>query len=252
MYHILRSSINAMSANQSKIDVISGNIANSQTVGYKTLEAGFVDLYIDSLNISSYPTDSENLVAGTGVKLTTPSRNQSQGSLKNTEVSTDIAIDGDGYFRLTSNGNTYYTRNGEFLIDVEGKIVDVNGNYLDITYNEGVDLTTLNFANGELSIAKDGSISLDGVDIGVIELFMPQGTMDFLSAKENLFVLKEGATVYTVDEPSLIQGAVEMSNTDLSSEMTDMIVAQRNYQLNRRAANAVDEMWEMINNLRSR
>ena len=121
MYNIMNNSITGMSANQGKIDIISNNIANSQTVGYKKLDSGFLDLYTDTLSRQSYPHNGDNLITGTGVKLSSATRNLTQGALKETGINTEIAIDGDGYFRVISNDGTYkYTRNGEFSFDSNG------------------------------------------------------------------------------------------------------------------------------------
>ena len=96
MYNIMNNSITGMSANQGKIDIISNNIANSQTVGYKKLDVGFLDLYTDTLSRQSYPHNGDNLITGTGVKISNAIRNLTQGALKETGISTDIAIDGAG------------------------------------------------------------------------------------------------------------------------------------------------------------
>ena len=97
MYNIMNNSITGMSANQGKIDIISNNIANSQTVGYKKLDSGFLDLYTDTLSRQSYPHNGDNLITGTGVKLSSATRNLTQGALKETGINTEIAIDGDGF-----------------------------------------------------------------------------------------------------------------------------------------------------------
>lgn len=107
MYNIMNNSITGMSANQGKIDIISNNIANSQTVGYKKLDSGFLDLYTDTLSRQSYPHNGDNLITGTGVKLSSATRNLTQGALKETGINTEIAIDGDGY--LLSNTNVEHT-----------------------------------------------------------------------------------------------------------------------------------------------
>ena len=88
--------------------------------------------------------------------------------------------------------------------------------------------------------------------MGSITLYMPQGNNDFTSVGDNLFALNDGATLTTVENPKLHQGYVEMSNVSMQAEMTDLIMAQRAFQFNSRAMQSTNEMWEMINNLRSR
>lgn len=253
MYNIMNNSITGMSANQGKIDIISNNIANSQTTGYKKLEAGFLDLYTDTLSRQSYPHNGDNLITGTGVKISNATRNLTQGALKETGISTDIAIDGDGYFRVISSDGSYkYTRSGEFNFDLNGKLVDSYGNFLDINYNNGVNGQDLNLSNGDLTINNKGEVFLNKQNIGSITLYMPQGDNDFTSVGDSLFALNEGAEVYVVDNPKVYQGYVEMSNVSMQVEMTDLIMAQRAFQINSRGVQAIDEMWGMINNLKGR
>lgn len=253
MYNIMNNSITGMSANQGKIDIISNNIANSQTTGYKKLEAGFLDLYTDTLSRQSYPHNGDNLITGTGVRISNATRNLTQGALKETGISTDIAIDGDGYFRVISSDGSYkYTRSGEFNFDLNGKLVDSYGNFLDINYNNGVNGQDLNLSNGDLTINNKGEVFLNKQNIGSITLYMPQGDNDFTSVGDSLFALNEGAEVYVVDNPKVYQGYVEMSNVSMQVEMTDLIMAQRAFQINSRGVQAIDEMWGMINNLKGR
>lgn len=253
MYNIMNNSITGMSANQGKIDIISNNIANSQTTGYKKLEAGFLDLYTDTLSRQSYPHNGDNLITGTGVRISNATRNLTQGALKETGISTDIAIDGDGYFRVISSDGSYkYTRSGEFNFDLNGKLVDSYGNFLDINYNNAVNGQDLNLSNGDLTINNKGEVFLNKQNIGSITLYMPQGDHDFTSVGDSLFVLNEGSEVYAVDNPKIYQGYVEMSNVSMQVEMTDLIMAQRAFQINSRGVQAIDEMWGMINNLKGR
>lgn len=253
MYNIMNNSVTGMSANQGKIDIISNNIANSQTVGYKKLDTGFLDLYTDTLSRKSYPHNKDNLVVGTGVRLSNATRNLSQGALKETGISTDLAIDGDGYFRVISNDGTYkYTRSGEFSFDANGKLVDDNGNTLDINYNQGINPQSLNLSNGDFTVNDSGDVFVNNQNIGSITLYMPQGSNDFTSVGDSLFALNAGATLNTVNNPKIHQGYVETSNVNMETEMTDLIMAQRAFQFNSKAMQATDEMWGMINNLRGR
>ena len=251
MYNIMNNSVTGMSANQGKIDIISNNIANSQTVGYKKLDTGFLSLYTDTLSRKSYPHSKDNLVVGTGVRLSDATRNLSQGALKETGISTDLAIDGDGYFRVRSNDGTYkYTRSGEFSFDANGKLVDDNGNTLDINYNQGINPQNLDLSKGNFTVNDNGEVFVNNQNIGSITLYMPQGSNDLTSVGDSLFSPNTGATLTAVNNPKIHQGYVETSNVNMETEMTDLIMAQRAFQFNSKAMQATDEMWGMINNLR--
>ncbi|MCR8746736.1 flagellar hook-basal body complex protein [Romboutsia lituseburensis] len=253
MYNIMHTSKTGMSANQNKIDIISNNIVNSQTTGYKKLDMEFLDLYTETLDRQSYPHNSKDSVMGTGVKTSQATRNFMQGALKNTGIDTNLAIDGEGFFKVITPDKTQkYTRNGEFVLDGNGRLVDDYGNILEVKYDNGMPPQSADLSNGELSINKAGEVYLDKQKVGKIDLYMPQGDNDLIPVGDSLFVLKEGAGADIIGDKKLLQGHVEMSNVNMQSEMTDLIMAQRAFQFNSRGIKAVDEMWSMINNLQGR
>lgn len=253
MYNLLRNSTTGMIANQEKVNIVSNNIVNSQTTGYKKLDSGFLDLYTESLDRISYPNSSNGSLMGTGVKITQATRNLMQGSLKSTEIKTNLAIDGDGFFRVKRpDGAISYTRNGEFQLDANGRLVDDSGNILDIRFDNGALSENVNLSNGELKINKEGQVFLDNNRIGKIDLYMPQGTNDLIPIGDSLFALNQGANMDIAQESNIEQGYVEMSNVNLQNEMTDLIMAQRSFQFNSKGIKAIDDMWGMINNLQGR
>lgn len=253
MYNILRTSTSGMIANQEKINIASNNIVNSQTTGYKKLDVGFLDLYMKSLESDYNPHSSNSSLTGTGVKIAEATRNMVQGPLKSTDIDTDLAIDGDGFFCVIGqNGDRYLTRNGNFSLDANGTLVDDYGNRVDITYANGLNGENVNLSDGKLTVNKEGQIYLDDRIIGNINLYTTEGTNDLVSIGDNLFALKDDASMYVYQGSDIRQGYVEMSNVDLSREMTDLITVQRAFQFNSKGIQAVDEMWSMINNLQSR
>lgn len=253
MYNILRASTSGMIANQEKINIASNNIVNSQTTGYKKLDVGFLDLYTKSLESNYNPHSSNGSLTGTGTKIAEATRNMVQGPLKNTGIDTNLAIDGEGYFCLIRpDGSHCLTRNGDFSLDANGTLVDANGNRVDITYANGYNRGNVDLSDGKLNINKEGQIYLDDKMVGRINLYVTEGTNDLISVGDSLFALKEGANMYAYNEADIRQGHVEMSNVNLSSEMTDLITVQRAFQFNSKGIKAVDEMWSMINNLQSR
>lgn len=253
MYGMLNISKTGMSASQNKINTISNNIVNSSTTGYKKLDTEFQDLVRNTLNRDSYPTNDTTATTGTGVKTTIEIRNLNQGSLKYTEISTNLAIDGEGFFRIIKNDGSYlYTRNGELNIDSSGKIVDDNGNILDIEFINGKNYSNSGITSENLTISKSGEVFVNNERIGNVNLYKSTDNNDFLSVGSNLFMAKNQKDLYIVEDTNIMQGYIEMSNVDIQQEMTDLITMQRAFQLNSKSFSVADEMWSMINNLQSR
>lgn len=252
MYNIMNNSETGMLAHQNKIDIISNNMTNANTTGYKRLESGFLDLYTETLNRQSYPNNSKDAVTGTGVKISQAIRNFEQGSLKNTEIKTNMAIDGEGFFRvIRSDGSFAYTRSGEFNLDSSGRLVDDIGNILDIKFENGRGYHNTNLANN-LSINKSGEVFSDREKIGKIDIYTSTGDNDFISVGDSLFTTIKGANVQINNNSHIMQGYIEMSNINMQNEVTDLIMSQRAFQFNSRGMQAVDEMWGMVNNLQVR
>ncbi len=262
MYGMFYTNRSAMEAQQNKLDLISNNIANSGTIGYKKVTSTFQDLYTSSLERLGVPWSKNantELYVGTGVKSTNEVRIKTQGSLTNTKISTDLAIDGEGFFKVyKQDGSAAYTRNGNFKVDASGILVDNNGYRLSITDANGNEINVpggpINFAKDKFSIDANGALSLDNdgnsIKVGDIKTYKTIGDTDFISAGQSLFVPIEGATVLETTDRDIYQGFTERSNVDMSTEMTDMIVAQRAFQLSSSALKTADDMWGMINNLR--
>lgn len=253
MYNILHTSKSGMSASQNKIDVISNNIVNIGTVGYKRLEVEFQDLLMESLYKDSYATNSPTSATGTGVKSSNEFRNFEQGPLKNTEISSNLAIDGDGFFRVIRPNGTYaYTRNGAFNLDSSGKLVDDSGNILDIEFENNKNYNNTNLSKDNITVNKKGEVFADKEKIGTINLYKSKGDNDFLSIGDSLFVPKNATNMELSDKASILQGYTEMSNVNINQEMTDLIATQRAFQFNSKGVQVADDMWSMVNNLQSR
>lgn len=253
MYGMMNVSKSGMSSNQNKLNVISNNMVNATTTGYKRLEVEFQDLVRESLNIDSYPVNKANTDIGSGVRCGNEIRNTMQGSLKQSGIKTDLAIDGEGFFRVMRPNNTYaYTRNGEFAIDASGKLVDDSGNVLDIQFYNNNSYETAGLTNENFTVDKMGQVYAGDELVGKINLYTGTGDNDFLSVGDSLFVPKDGVNLNLVNDSSIMQGYKEMSNVNLGQEMTDLISVQRAFQLNSRGMTVADDMWSMINNLQSR
>lgn len=255
MLTTLWTSKSGLNANQEKLDVISNNIANVNTTGYKKVNAGFKDLISSSLDEWGNPLNDKTATVGSGVKAGNFTKDNSQGGLQTTNQKTDLALDGEGYFKvISSNGTEYYTRDGSFKLDSYGRLVTANGNILEVQYANGYSQNNTGLTADNFTINKKGEIFAENngnfEKVGEIAVYTAVGNDAFTSVGDNLFKELNGVQVYRTLDVDMYQGYLEASNVDLSQEMTDMIVTQRAFQLSSKGITAADEMWEMINNLR--
>ncbi|MGL5615366.1 MAG: flagellar hook-basal body complex protein [Sarcina sp.] len=252
MYRILWNGQSAMNANQNRLDIISNNIANMSTNGYKRLDVSFKDLMSETLEKKGYPTNDKGAFTGTGVKSTEAARDQSQSVLLATGTTTDFGIDGEGLFKVIGeNGETFYTRDGSFTVDVNGDIVNSNGDRLAVELKPGYENHKFNARN--LFIDKNGNISVKNEEgkfneIGRIPLYSAIGDDSFTSVGRNMF--KANVPVFEVKNSNIYQGTVEGSNVDIGEEFSDMIMTQRAFQLGSKSINIADEMWGMVNDIK--
>lgn len=255
MLTTLWTSKSGLNANQEKLDVISNNIANVNTTGYKKVNVGFKDLISSSLDEWGNPLNDKTATVGSGVKTGNFTKDNSQGGLQTTNQKTDLALDGEGYFKvISSNGTEYYTRDGSFKLDSYGRLVTANGNILEVQYANGYSQNNTGLTADNFTINKKGEIFAENngnfEKVGEIAVYTAVGNDAFTSVGDNLFKELNGVQVYRTLDADMYQGYLEVSNVDLSQEMTDMIVTQRAFQLSSKGITAADEMWEMINNLR--
>lgn len=263
MFRVLWNSTSGMMASQNKLDAISNNLANVDTEGYKRVTVNFKDLVYETLNRQGYPISENNNRAqepftGTGVRTGEWTRDFKQGSLKETGNKTDIAIDGDGFFRITKgDGSVVYSRAGLFNIDpASGRLVDNLGNVLEINYNPGVDPKELITKKDNLNIGSNGIITVEdkdkSVEVGRIPIYSFIGKEGLQSVGDSYYVAAPENQIYESQDFALRQGFVEKANVDVADEFQDMIITQRAFELNSRGIKTADEMWGMINNLRGK
>ncbi|MDQ0149921.1 flagellar hook-basal body complex protein [Eubacterium multiforme] len=253
MFDIINIARNGMGANQDNIDVISNNIVNVNTVGYKKLDTKFEDLVRKSMKGDSFPINDKNTNIGTGSRATEGVRCFNQGSVIKTDKSSNLAIDGNGLFRVIKNDNTYaYTRNGKFDIDSSGQLVDSNGNILDMQFIGNNNYSNIGLKDNNFIINKLGEVFVNDNKVADINTYKSDGNMDFLSIGDNLYSPKNGAKISIEKNRNIMQGYTEMSNVNLGEEMTNLMTTQRAFQLTSKSFKVADDMWSMINNLQSR
>jgi flagellar basal-body rod protein FlgG len=246
-----------MIGQQANIDTISNNLANVNTHGYKKQRADFDDLIYQTARVAGTPATEDTVVPvgvqmGHGVKLASTQRVFSQGSLQATDVPTDMAIAGDGFFRVQMyDGSWAYTRNGNFKVDSDGRMVTSNGYWLlpDIVMPEG-------FLPEKITVSQDGRVSVmvpeisqtDPVEVGMIELYRFPNPVGLTALGENLFKVTPASGNPVPGRPgfegmgTIAHKYLEMSNVAVVQEMVNLIVARRAYEFNSRTVQTSDSM----------
>ena len=257
MVRSLWTGASGMIGQQNNIDTISNNLANVNTHGYKKQRADFEDLLYQTVKIAGTPATEDTVVPvgiqmGHGVKLADTQRVFSQGAPQQTDVPTDVAIFGEGFFRIQMyDGSWAYTRNGNFKVDSDGRMVTSNGYWLlpDIIMPEL-------FLPETINITKDGRVSVKvprngdevEVDVGRIELYRFPNPVGLTAVGENLFKVSQASGDAIPGRPgyegmgSLQHRFLEMSNVAIVQEMVNLIVAQRAYEFNSRTIQTSDNM----------
>ncbi|MBA4406687.1 flagellar basal-body rod protein FlgG [bacterium] len=259
----LRTAATGMYAQQINIEVISNNIANINTTGFKKNKAEFQDLMYQEVNInpltSSTPgiedTSTTMIQVGNGVKPASSQKIFKQGDVTPTNNQFDLAIQGEGFFQVRKSDGTFaYTRDGSFKVSADGKLVTTSG----YTLEPGL---TLNSDIATLSVGKDGTVAANLLDgsatvLGNIELarFMNNGGLSALG--DNLYSETQASGQPMLGTPGgqgfgeIHQGFLESSNVDIVEEMISMIAAQRAYEINSKTVKTVEEMMTIANNLK--
>lgn len=266
MIRSIWNSRSGMAANMEKMDTISNNLANINTVGYKKVDVSFRNLVQETLKRQGYPTNANNSATGSGVRTTELMKDNSQGVLINTGATTDLALDGKGYFKvIDANNRAAYTRSGSLKIDSSGKVVDSNGNRLVILNQNGVNVNTnqsnIKFSQEDFVIDEKGSVLGNRYGNLRIPVYDAVGDNSMKSIGGNLYTPEvfqdNNGTIREVEvrekrDVDILQGYIENSNVKIEEEFSDMIITQRAYQLNSNALKTSDEMWQLANNLRGR
>ncbi len=261
MLKALNTAATGMQAQQTNMEVISNNMANASTSGFKKARAEFEDLLYQTekepgaasgLNAIS-PTGVQT---GLGVKTAAVSRDHAVGSAKITDNPFDLSIQGKGFFQVANEeGEVMYTRNGEFKRNYEGKLVDKNGNLLVPEIELPKDTVEVRITpRGEVTLLRDQTSKPEIV--GQIELATFINPAGLKALGKNNFSPTPASGNPQTGKPgighfgSVAQGELEGSNVNMVEEMVNMIEAQRTFETSSKAMQASDQMLQMINNLR--
>ena len=270
MLRALYNGVSGMTAEQSLLDVGSNNIANINTTGFKKSEVSFSDLVYQQLGAEGIPAVPGTAgaavgangttppviapTAGSGVQVAATMPDFRQGNLVETDRPLDVAINGQGFFKVELPDGTYaYTRDGAFNVDADGNLVTLQG----YKVSPGITVTVPYRA---ISIGLDGSVNVtddqgNTTSAGQIELYdfnNPAGLVPLgdnlyaasaASGQENQIDLSQNSAV------SLRGGFLEGSNVNPAEEMTRLIVAQRAYEMNANTVRTADQIWSLANSL---
>ncbi len=251
-----------MLAQQRNVEVVSNNLANMNTTGYMRRRTEFHDLLYQNLRrAGSTASDSGEIVPagvqlGLGVKLAAVYRIHAQGNLTATDNTFDMAIQGKGFFQIElPDGETGYSRDGTFQLNANGQLVTHDGYAVipGITVPEDAIDVTIN-QSGEVLVKLQGQVNLQNV--GQLQLATFANEPGLQAIGSNLFTetpASGSANVGTPQTPGfggILQGFLETSNVNSVEEITNLISAQRAYEMNSKVIQTVDEMMAVLNTLR--
>ena len=251
-----------MLAQQTNVDVISNNIANMSTTGFKRQNVAFMDMMYQNM-IRPGATSSDvgtimpsGIQIGLGTRVGGVYRMHQQGALEITDNPFDLAITGDGMFQIQMpNGDTAYTRDGTFSVNQDGELVTQQGFVVEpgiVVPDDAIDVT-IN-GSGEVFASIEGQVALS--NLGQIQLASFVNETGLEAIGNNLYLETEASGAPTVGNPAednfgdIQQGALENANVNVVEEITDLIEAQRAYEMTPKVITTSDEMMGTVSQLR--
>ncbi|MBF0456341.1 MAG: flagellar basal-body rod protein FlgG [Nitrospirae bacterium] len=250
-----------MNAQKTNLDVISNNIANTSTYGFKANRAEFQDLMYQMVQAPGAPTavsypSPTGIQIGLGVMPSSAGKIFKQGDMVNSGNELDLAIEGKGFFQIAqTDGSIAYTRAGNFKLDSTGRIVNDQGLVLQPEMTAPTDTVSI-------SVSSDGIVSVlqntqtTENQIGQIELANFANPAGLKAIGKNLFTETDASGAVNLAIPgqsgfgTIDQGFLETSNVNVIDEMVNMIVSQRSYEFNSKSVQTTDEMLQTANNLK--
>lgn len=245
-----------MQAQQLNLDVISNNLANVNTVGFKRSRADFQDLLYNAIKAPGTPSGEgvqvpSGIQGGLGVRPVAVQKLFTQGDFISTGNDLDLVIEGDGFFQISRpDGTTAYTRGGAFKIDRDGRVVNSDGYPVEPAITVPADTTKVAVGtDGRVNVIQSGNQT--PVEIGTIEIARFVNPAGLQAIGKNLFLQSEASGEATTGTPgsegrgSINQGFLEVSNVNVVEELANLIIAQRAFEFNSKALQASDEMLQI-------
>jgi len=226
---------------RSRMDVITNNITNVDTLGYKKdmlLSRSFEDMLIDRMNDPSIVNQTTTVgPLGTGVHIDEMTIAFGQGTPEQISISTDLCLVGDGFFVVNTPEGERYTRAGNFSVDVNGNLVDSQGNYVQGT-------------NGNITVTNENFLIKENGEIWDLETDAQVGTLRMVEFEDVQQLRKTGGNMFTIfgnmqpqeaENTKVMQGYIETSNVNIAQEMVDMIITNRAYESSQQAVKMIDQ-----------
>lgn len=236
-----------MLVQRSKMDIITNNIANVETVGYKKddlLTRSFQEMLISRMNDPVKNQSNQLGSLKTGTHIDELYTSFSQGTFESTEETTDMAIEGDGFFVVQTPQGNRFTRSGNFFVSADGTLVNPDGHFVLSESGSKLTVGTRNFA-----VDLTGTITADGKSIGKIKVVQFEDTAGLKKTGNNLYE-GSGETAAKDGSYAIQQGTIELSNVDVAREMVDMITTNRAFEINQRIVRMLDEsLSKTVNNI---
>ena len=246
-----------LDAQQTRMNVISNNLANVNPTGFKRDRAVFEDLLYQNIRQAGGQTSTNTqaptgLMLGTGVRIVATEKLNVQGNMINSQNPLDVAISGEGHFQVTQpDGSTAYTRDGGFKVSATGQLVTSSGSLLSPALTIPPNAQTI-------TIGRDGTVSVElntggQAVLGQVQIARFLNPAGLTPVGQNLMKQTPASGAPTVGAPgtggagNLMQGTLEASNVNVVEEMVNMIETQRAYEINSKAISAVDGMLKYIN-----
>jgi flagellar basal-body rod protein FlgG len=257
----LRTAASGMMAQQLRTEVISNNLANVNTTGFKRSRAHFEDLLYqtvqDTTTVAAQDAATTPAIQiGRGTRLSAVQRLHTQGPIEMTNRQLDLAIEGDGFFQVQRpDGQIAYTRDGSFTISDQGTLVTQGGYTVIPGIEIPMDATGISISRTGIVTIQQGNQADRLIEVGRIELARFTNPTGLLSLGENLYATTPASGEPTLGFPQddgmgrLVQGALESSNVEIVQEMVDMITAMRAYEINSKAIRNSEQMAEIANSL---
>ncbi|MGJ7507309.1 flagellar basal-body rod protein FlgG [Variovorax sp. GT1P44] len=249
-----------LEAQQTQLDVVSNNLANVGTTGFKKSRAVFEDLMYQNLRQVGGQTSDQTrlpsgLQVGTGVRVVATERMHSQGNMTKTDNPKDVAINGAGFFQvLMPDGTTSYTRDGSFQTDRDGQLVTASGFTIQPAITIPQNATSMTVGrDGIVSVTQAGSTAT--VQVGQLQLATFLNPAGLQSLGENLYNETDSSGAPNLVNPGvdgagiLSQGYTEASNVNVVEELVNMIATQRAYEINSKSIQTSDQMLQRLTQL---